>query len=154
MTSNGPKDETNVRVAVRGLLKGKKLGEGAFAEVFSVPKIADLEPRVVKVVPFGGDIEWNGSKLQGYPEILSEVLITSRLSNLRDRGAETEADWESTTDGFIKLVGMFLVEGSFPKKLLKLWDQYDKKRKNGSENDRPDYFPDNQLYICYEFEYG
>ncbi|CAG0905149.1 unnamed protein product, partial [Cyprideis torosa] len=49
---------------------------------------------------------------------------------------------------------MFLVEGPFPEKLLKLWDEYDKKRKNGSDNDRPDYFPDNQLYICYEFEYG
>lgn len=47
---------------------------------------------------------------------------------------------------------MHCVQGAYPKYLLEAWDKYHKAR--GSENDRPDLFGDEQLFIILEFEFG
>jgi len=44
------------------------------------------------------------------------------------------------------------VQGAYPKYLLKAWDTYNKV--TGSENDRPDLFGEEQLFMVLEFEFG
>ncbi|KAG0710644.1 putative serine/threonine-protein kinase haspin [Chionoecetes opilio] len=58
----------------------------------------------------------------------------------------------SMTENFVHVQGSWCVEGRYPQDLLHLWDLY--KEEKGSENDRPDMFPDTQLYIVLEFGHG
>lgn len=113
----------------------KKIGEGVFGEVFLNNKI------VLKVIPIEGDIEINGSQQKRFDEILQEVIISQELSALRTNNT-------NSTSGFVEVVNVRLVEGSYPAHLLKLWDDYDAQKE--SENDRPDVFDCNQLYIVFE----
>ena len=126
------------------LSKSTKLGEGAFGEVFAMGT-ADREKPVLKVVPIGGTVEINGDVQTTLEEISSEVLISSILSNLRTGQG-------NVCEGFVELRRCFVFEGKYPEKLLELWDNFSSVK--GTENDRPDVFPVDQLYIALEYGNG
>ena len=126
------------------LAKSSKLGEGAFGEVFAMGT-AEREQPVLKVVPVGGKVEVNGFEQTTLEEISSEVLISSYLSGLR-------SGQDNVCAGFVELRQSFVFRGNYPQKLLELWDQFSSKK--GTENDRPDVFSEDQLYIGLEYGNG
>lgn len=88
-------------------------------------------------------MEINGSSQKRLDEILQEVIISQELSALRSNKI-------NFTTGFVEVANVRLVEGSYPRHLLKLWDEYDDQK--DSENDRPDVFDSDQLYIVFELK--
>ncbi|XP_071448834.1 serine/threonine-protein kinase haspin-like [Hetaerina americana] len=122
----------------------EKIGEGVFSEVFGCLSIQGTRS-VWKVQPFEGDLIFNGEEQKKSADILSEILITSSLSDLR-KGEK------SMTEGFVKALDFKCVRCPFPKVLLDCWQKYDDKK--GSENDCPSVFPDNQLMLITELEYA
>ncbi|PKC13069.1 hypothetical protein RhiirA5_461055, partial [Rhizophagus irregularis] len=77
--------------------------------------------------------------------------ITQEIKTTLELGGRTGLDPELRV-GFLKLYGVGVCCGNYPKVLLKEWDRWDKEYK--SENDRPDYFDDKQLYAVLIVEYG
>lgn len=78
--------------------------------------------------------------------IFSPYLLFSReLSNLR-HGSDNQ------THGFPELKRIRCVEGCYPSYLIDLWKLYSENKK--SENDSPEMFGPNQLYIVLEFANG
>ncbi|KAG8936532.1 hypothetical protein FRC02_001498 [Tulasnella sp. 418] len=106
----------------------RKIGEASFSEVFALGQV------VIKVVPLIlNDGISTGSALpyaSAVEDVEKEILIT------REMGA--------AHSGFIKLLKVFVVAGSYPPTLLDLWDEYDASK--GSENPRPDVFPSSTHY--------
>ena len=121
-----------------------KVGEGAFGEVFLINSCAENKP-VLKVVPIGGDLEVNGEEQTTHEDILSEVMISTHLSNLRNNKT-------NQTSGFVELRSCNVFQGQYPAPLLDLWDKFDEEKE--SENDRPDFFPLEQQYIALEYGNG
>ena len=68
------------------LTNSKKVGEGAFGEVFLVGP-SDGERPVLKVVPIGGDVKVNEEEQTTFRDMMSEVVISRSLSNLRNGDA-------------------------------------------------------------------
>lgn len=96
---------------------------------------------VLKIIPIEGHQEINGEPQKQFGEILSEIVIAMELSALR-----TGKDYQ--TSGFVEVLNVRCVEGRYPEHLLNLWDLY---RENfGTENDSPEIFEDDQLYIVLE----
>ncbi|KAJ8399330.1 hypothetical protein AAFF_G00413680 [Aldrovandia affinis] len=122
----------------------KKVGEGTFGEVFVTPNDSN-ETVALKIVPIEGIQKVNGEDQKTFGEILHEVIISKELSSL-------DAKENNKTNGFIGLINLHCVRGSYPKLLLSAWDKFDKQR--GSENDRPDFFEEDQLFLILEFEFG
>lgn len=54
--------------------------------------------------------------------------------------------------GFVEVRNCTVFQGSYPDKLLELWDIFDQEKE--SENTRPDFLPCDQLYIALEFNNG
>ncbi|XP_071451548.1 serine/threonine-protein kinase haspin homolog [Hetaerina americana] len=131
-------------IAERSPVSLKKLGEGAFSEVFLC---IDEEGKQViwKVQPFGGDLIFNGMAQRKSGDILSEIRLIRSLSDLR-RGEK------SMTDCFIEVLNFKVVHGPFPKLLLDCWKEYDDEK--GSENDCPSMFPSTQRFMIMEMEYA
>ena len=78
------------------LVGSKKVGEGAFGEVYLVGDGQAVTDRpVLKVVPVGGTIPVNEEEQTTFAEMMSEVVISTALSKLRD---ETE---ENHTQGLL-----------------------------------------------------
>jgi len=121
-----------------------KVGEGAFGEVFLINSCEENKP-VLKVVPIGGDLEVNGEEQTSHEDILSEVMISSHLSNLRHHKT-------NQTSGFVELRSCNVFQGLYPAPLLDLWDKFDEEKE--SENDRPDFFPLEQQFIALEYGNG
>ena len=121
-----------------------KVGEGAFGEVFLINSCKENKP-VLKVVPIGGDLEVNGEEQTTHEDILSEVMISTHLSNLRNNKT-------NQTSGFVELRSCNVFQGQYPAPLLDLWDKFDEEKE--SENDRPDFFPLEQQYIALEYGNG
>lgn len=123
--------------------KCRKIGEGVFGEVFlnESPKAS----YVLKIVPIEGVEPINGAVQKKFVEILQEVIISQELSSLRN-------DKENQTAGFVEVLNVRLVEGRYPDHLLNLWEDY--KDRRGTENDKPDIFNDDQLYIVFELANG
>lgn len=117
------------------LTKCQKIGEGVFGEVYL------NETHVLKIIPIEGDVEINGAQQKRFDEILQEVIISQELSALR-------CGDKNRTAGFVEVLNVRLVEGRYPACLLDLWDDYDTRMV--SENDRPDVFGDDQLYVVFE----
>lgn len=115
--------------------KCQKIGEGVFGEVFL------NGTTVLKVIPIEGDLEINGAQQKRFDEILQEVIISQELGALRYCN-------KNYTAGFVEVLNVRLVEGRYPAHLLDLWDDYDIRQV--SENDRPDAFGDNQLFVVFE----
>ncbi|XP_026126230.1 uncharacterized protein LOC113107747 [Carassius auratus] len=121
-----------------------KIGEGTFGEVFST--INDSNKTVaLKIIPVEGSQQVNGEQQKTFGEILHEIIISKELSCLNMKEI-------NKTDGFIGLNNLHCVRGCYPDALLKAWDKFD--RQKGSENDRPDFFDDEQLFLILEFEFG
>ncbi|GFO14739.1 serine/threonine-protein kinase haspin-like [Plakobranchus ocellatus] len=81
-------------------------------------------PVALKIIPIEGDALVNDCPQKKFEEILPEIVI-AKISCVR---------------------------GMFPLLLLDQWDQYAERKK--SENDRPDFFTDDQLFIVFEFGNG
>uniref|UniRef100_A0ACB8EDH1 Uncharacterized protein n=1 Tax=Sphaerodactylus townsendi TaxID=933632 RepID=A0ACB8EDH1_9SAUR len=123
--------------------KCEKIGEGVFGEVFKTD--GEKGAVALKIIPIEGSAKVNGEAQKTFSEILPEIIISKELSLL----AEEE---ENQTAGFISLHSAHCVRGAYPERLLKAWDDYDRRRQ--SENDRPDFFGDQQLFMVLEFEFG
>uniref|UniRef100_A0A671LWS9 Serine/threonine-protein kinase haspin n=1 Tax=Sinocyclocheilus anshuiensis TaxID=1608454 RepID=A0A671LWS9_9TELE len=121
-----------------------KIGEGTFGEVFSTIN-ASNETVALKIIPVEGSQQVNGEQQKTFGEILHEIIISKELSCLNMKEI-------NKTDGFIGLNNLHCVRGHYPEALLKAWDKFD--RQKGSENDRPDFFDDEQLFLILEFEFG
>ncbi|RXM27361.1 Serine/threonine-protein kinase haspin [Acipenser ruthenus] len=78
----------------------------------------------LKIIPIEGEPTRNGEMQKKFGEILHEVIV----SNLH------------------------CAKGLYPEPLLKAWDKFDKRR--NSENDRPDFFEQDQLFLILAFEFG
>ncbi|XP_045119820.1 uncharacterized protein LOC123509532 [Portunus trituberculatus] len=127
----------------------RKIGEGVYGEVFMTqPDAANLVgATVLKIMPIEGDFLVNGEPQKKFEEILSEMVISMELSGLREPERQ-----RSITENFVHVQGSWCVEGRYPHDLLHLWDLYNEEK--NSENDRPDIFPDTQLYVVLEFGHG
>ncbi|XP_045596010.2 uro-adherence factor A isoform X1 [Procambarus clarkii] len=127
----------------------KKIGEGVYGEVFMTqPNPTSLEgATVMKIMPIEGNIDVNGEPQKKFHEILSEIVISLELSNLRE--ADNEKNW---CENFVHVLKCWCVQGSYHQDLLCLWDEFHEKKE--SDNDRPDIFLEDQLYIVLEFGHG
>ncbi|XP_010014046.1 PREDICTED: serine/threonine-protein kinase haspin [Nestor notabilis] len=125
-------------------MKGcKKIGEGVFGEVFQIS--SERGPVALKIIPIEGTERVNGESQKSFGEILPEIIISKELSLLSEESM-------NRTVGFISLYSVHCVQGAYPKYLLEAWDKYHEV--TGSENDRPDFFGDEQLFMVLEFEFG
>uniref|UniRef100_V5GYG3 non-specific serine/threonine protein kinase n=1 Tax=Anoplophora glabripennis TaxID=217634 RepID=V5GYG3_ANOGL len=122
----------------------QKIGEGVYGEVFLF-KNPNGGTSVMKVIPIEGDLIVNGERQKKFDEILSEITIALELSNLRNNN-------DNKTSGFSEVQKVCCVQGSYPEKLIYLWELYDETR--GSENDSPDIFGEDQLYIVLQLANG
>ncbi|XP_050785626.1 serine/threonine-protein kinase haspin [Gopherus flavomarginatus] len=120
-----------------------KIGEGVFGEVFQTN--SERGAVALKIIPVEGTERINGEAQKSFSEILPEMIISKELSLLSQ-------EVENRTVGFIDLYSVHCVQGSYPKHLLKAWDKYHEL--NGSENDRPNLFGEQQLFMVLEFEFG
>ncbi|KXS11253.1 hypothetical protein M427DRAFT_138350 [Gonapodya prolifera JEL478] len=122
----------------------RKIAEASYSEVYeaTVPDPIDKKGGdtrcVVKVVPVAGDVEINGGAQLTLDQVAAEVVCTSAVCNVGP--------------GFVRLVRSFVARGRYPKKLLDEWDKFEKTR--GSENDRPDFLPTEQLYMVLVLEHA
>ncbi|XP_041839394.1 uncharacterized protein haspin [Melanotaenia boesemani] len=121
-----------------------KIGEGTFGEVFSTTKAAG-EMVALKVIPVEGTEKVNGEDQKTFGEILHEIIISKELSSLKEKQ-------QNQTQGFIGLIDLHCVQGCYPPDFLNAWDTFDQSKV--SENDRPDFFKKDQLFIILEFEFG
>uniref|UniRef100_A0A8B9TS86 Serine/threonine-protein kinase haspin n=1 Tax=Anas platyrhynchos TaxID=8839 RepID=A0A8B9TS86_ANAPL len=121
----------------------KKIGEGVFGEVFQID--SNRGPVALKIIPIEGTERVNGEAQKSFGEILPEIIISKELSLLSEESV-------NRTVGFVSLYSVHCVQGAYPKYLLEAWDKYDKV--TGSENDRPDLFGKEQLFMVLEFEFG
>ncbi|CAB3221737.1 unnamed protein product [Arctia plantaginis] len=138
-----------------------KIGEGVYGEVF-LWRARDGRARVLKIIPIAGNLKVNGECQKDFHEIISEIVIAMELSALRapiaeierhfDEGKDVEAlnlqAIENATDAFNEVLAVRCVYGSYPSRLLDLWDLYDECK--GSENDNPAILPVDQQYIVLE----
>ncbi|XP_072379922.1 uncharacterized protein Haspin [Diabrotica undecimpunctata] len=122
----------------------QKIGEGVYGEVFLL-RNPDGGTSVLKIIPVEGDQIVNGERQKKFEEVLSEIIITIELSNLRHNK-------RNGISSFTEVQKIQCVQGTYPEKLIDLWDLFDETR--GSENDCPDTFKEDQLYIIFQMAYG
>lgn len=123
----------------------RKLGEGVYGEVFGIRWKDATERIAMKVIPIEGDLIINDERQKTCGEILPEILSSKELTKL-------SSGFEYATDGFVKLHAVHCVKGKYPESLLNAWDIYD--TDEGSQNDRPDSFEHDQLYILLLYSDG
>ncbi|KAJ3683895.1 hypothetical protein LUZ60_014122 [Juncus effusus] len=112
----------------------RKLGEGTYGEAFRVG------PTVFKIVPIDGNTLVNGEIQKKSEEVLEEVLLSLTLNNLRGEG-------NNSCTGFIESKDFKVCKGAYDVALIKAWENWD--TENGSENDHPNEFKDDQCYIIF-----
>ncbi|CAH0720204.1 unnamed protein product, partial [Brenthis ino] len=139
----------------------RKIGEGVYGEVY-LWRARDGRARVLKIVPIAGNIKVNGEDQKDYHEIISEIVIAMELSALRAPIAEIEQRFDegkgvevldlhsvmNATDIFNEVLAVRCVQGSYPSRLLDLWELYDETK--GSENDNPAVLPADQQFLVLE----
>lgn len=136
----------------RVLRQCRKVGEGVYSEVFMYRQF-EVDPAtgqeapgkaiVLKVIPIEGELIVNGEVQKKFDEILSEIIISKELSDLR-------YDTRNKTSGFVNVERVRCVKGRYPSYLVDLWDLYNDN--HGSDNDHPEVFDDEQLFIVLELE--
>lgn len=139
----------------RVLRQCRKVGEGVYSEVFMYRQFpvdaanandsVAIEGKaiVLKVIPIEGALIVNGEVQKKFDEILSEIIISKELSDLR-------YDGRNKTNGFVNVERVRCVKGRYPSYLVDLWDLYNDN--HGSDNDHPEVFDDEQLFIVLELE--
>ncbi|XP_029948727.1 uncharacterized protein haspin [Salarias fasciatus] len=128
----------------QSMKKCVKIGEGTFGEVFTTTNPSG-ETVALKVIPLEGAEKVNGEDQKTFGEILHEIIISKELSSLKEKP-------NNQTHGFIGLKDLHCVQGCYPPYFIKAWDAFD--RRKGSENDRPDFFEEDQFFLILEFEFG
>lgn len=98
---------------------------------------------VLKIIPIEGHQLVNGEPQKKFHEILPEIIIAGELSNLRN-GRNCK------TSGFVQLLRVRLVRGCYPEHLIEQWELFRDNR--GTENDEPEDFAPDQLFIVLEQE--
>lgn len=121
----------------------RKIGEGVYSEVFMYK--TQGRTIVLKVIPVEGDQLVNGEHQKHFDEIQSEIVIAQELTGLRYGD-------KYMTDGFVEAVNVRCVQGRYPDHLIDLWELYDENRT--SDNDHPELFKDEQLFIVLELANG
>uniref|UniRef100_A0A914WCI4 non-specific serine/threonine protein kinase n=1 Tax=Plectus sambesii TaxID=2011161 RepID=A0A914WCI4_9BILA len=129
----------------RMLAKAKKIGEGVYGEVFRTTN-SDGISVALKVIPIEGNELVNDEKQKTFEEMLPEILIANELSEMRG------SDGEHSTPNFVQVVSVRVVCGAYPVSLIASWNTYAENKR--SENDCPDMFKDNQLFVVFEFGDG
>ncbi|CAI5444577.1 unnamed protein product [Caenorhabditis angaria] len=125
----------------------KKLGEGAYGEVFATKY--DGNPVAIKIVPIEADENnpifdglFNGGVMPTSSVVLPEVVVMKELTALNN------IDGMNSSPNFISLTACHVVQGKYPAGLIKAWDLYAEKKE--SLNDRPsDYSSNLQTYITF-----
>lgn len=125
-----------------------KLGEGTFAEVFGTHDDKN-QLWAYKIMPIDGEKLVNGDAQKTSAELMSEVTATSALSKLSAVKDASGGDPLYTTSNFIRCEWIRICKGVYPSGLLAEWDKWDKQQE--SENERPDIFDDEQLFIIFRF---
>ena len=120
-----------------------KIGEGVYGEVFMYKCPTTHQPIVLKIIPIEGDLLVNGESQKRFDEILQEIVISLELSALRNGK-------DNATDGFVNVKRVTCVQGAYPEHLIDEWELYRDNRTEGSDNDHPEIFPDDQLYVVFE----
>lgn len=120
-----------------------KIGEGVYGEVFMYKCPNTHQPIVLKIIPIEGDLLINGEPQKRFDEILQEIVISMELSALRNGK-------DYSTDGFVNVKRVSCVQGAYPLHLIDEWELYRDNRVEGSDNDHPEVFPYDQLYIVFE----
>nr|XP_008123868.2 PREDICTED: serine/threonine-protein kinase haspin [Anolis carolinensis] len=123
----------------------RKIGEGVFGEVFRAE--GERGAVALKIIPIEGAERVNGEPQKTFGEILPEIIISKELSLLAEDDEEP-----NQASGFIRLHSVHCVRGAYPEPLLDAWDEFHRLRT--SENDRPDFFGERQLFMVLEFEDG
>ncbi|XP_067322348.1 serine/threonine-protein kinase haspin-like [Anolis sagrei] len=123
--------------------KCQKIGEGVFGEVFWAE--GEQGAVALKIIPIEGAERVNGEPQKTFGEILPEIIISKELSLL-------DGEEENQVSGFIRLHSVHCVQGAYPVDLLDAWDEFH--RHHTSENDRPDFFKAQQLFVVLEFKDG
>ncbi|TYJ56443.1 hypothetical protein B9479_002846 [Cryptococcus floricola] len=115
-----------------------KVGEASYSEVFgfSSPVDTESDPLVIKIIPLlsepgdvGGDTPM--PDCSDPEDVLREIEVTKHMSNVPG-------------GGYVQFKGAYVVEGEYPRQLLKQWDTY--KSTEGSASVRPSAFPSSQKY--------
>jgi serine/threonine-protein kinase haspin len=120
-----------------------KIGEGVYGEVFMYKCPTTHQPIVLKIIPIEGDLQVNGEPQKRFDEILQEIVISMELSALRNGK-------DFSTDGFVNVKRVTCVEGAYPQHLVDEWELFRDNRAEGSDNDHPEVFGDDQLYVVFE----
>lgn len=120
----------------------RKLGEGTYAEVFL---LHGEDESVLKIIPVEGGVIVNGENQKTFLEIFSEMIISKQLSKLR-------YGMENNTKNFCYMKHIWCLQGRYPDRLKELWEIYNEK--NGSDNDSPEIFENDQKYIALELNNG
>ncbi|GAB1605901.1 uncharacterized protein LOC115219806 [Argonauta hians] len=120
-----------------------KIGEGVYGEVFRTMKRG--KSVALKVIPIEGNFNVNDCAQKNFAEILPEIVISQELSELQFGSV-------NQTRNFIAVNNVSCVQGKYPPHLLKQWDIFHKQKR--SENDRPDIFTEDQLFVVFEFGDG
>ena len=116
----------------------RKIGEGTFGEAFK-----DASGKVYKVVPMGGTVLVNGEEQKPVAELRAEAVVALRLSHLGGDGKSASY----TCPFYAKTHAVRVCRGRYDDSLLAEWCRWDKE--NESENDRPDFFPEDQLFAVF-----
>lgn len=132
------------------------------------------EAIVLKIIPIEGNIEVNGEPQKKFDEILAEIVIAMELSNLKNgkdfmtkgfvdvkavsftkqKKNKITRDTDKIINGFYfcLFIQVKCVQGRYPEHLIDLWELYRDNR--NTENDHPEIFSDDQLYIVLELANG
>ncbi|GAB2242813.1 hypothetical protein Droror1_Dr00019588 [Drosera rotundifolia] len=119
-----------------------KLGEGTYGEAFTAGGCA------CKILPIDGDLRVNGEIQKRSYELLEEVILSRSLNHLRSE----EGQAENATMTFIETRDLRVCQGPYDPTLIRAWEEWD--AENGSENDPPQQFPEDQCYVVFVLEHG
>ncbi|KAJ1982281.1 hypothetical protein H4R35_000372 [Dimargaris xerosporica] len=132
--------------------RGRKLGESTFSEVFLGPcrlsPAQTLAETVIKIIPFGGGNRYrvNCQRQAAFRDVYQEMCVGRLLSDWPQYRPQLTTDQIELTWNFIQVHRVAICQGTYPQVLLNHWDAWKLGPFNVCENDRPDFFPDNQLY--------
>ncbi|VDL60479.1 unnamed protein product [Hymenolepis diminuta] len=118
-----------------------KIGEGVYGEVFQSNKST-----VIKIFPIDGSIPVNGERQMESHRVFPEVFISKQLTELGFKYRQNRAV------NFIQLRRCAIVNGKWPRELVKAWKKYE--ADNGSDNECLDFLPETQEWMVLEFDYA